>query len=189
MRTSNYRTRNADDVPYFNIRHNFFKNSFFPSAVIEWNKLDSRLRKVKSFTDFKKNILSFIRPKANSVFNCNSSKGLKFVTRLRLGLSHLREHKFKHSFQDSINPLCSCSLDVESTIHYFLHCPLFTIERHTLLNTISQTDNKLLDSKESNLIQHLLFADLSRDTKTSTEILNAAVSYVLTTERFDERLF
>ena len=38
--TSNYRTRNANDVPYFNIRHNFFKNSFFPSAVIEWNKLN-----------------------------------------------------------------------------------------------------------------------------------------------------
>ena len=152
MRTPNYRTRNADDVPYFNIRHNFFKNSFFPSTVTEWNKLDSRLRKVTSFTDFKKIILSFIRPKANSVFNCNSSKGLKFVTRLRLGLSHLREHKFKHSFQDSINPLCSCSLDVESAIHYFLHCPLFTIEGHTLLNTISQIHNKLLDSNESNLI-------------------------------------
>ena len=111
MRTSNYRTRNADDVLYFNIRHNFFKNYFLLSAVIEWNKLDSRLRKVKSFTDFKKNILSFIRPKANSIFNCNSSKGLKFVTRLPLGLSHLRQHKFKHSFQDSLNPLCFCSLD------------------------------------------------------------------------------
>ena len=170
VRTPNYRTRNADDVPYFNIRHNFFKNSFSPSAVNERNKLDSSLQKVKSFTDFKKNILSFIRPKANNVFNCNSSKGLKFVTRLRLGLSHLREHKFKHSFQDSINPLCSCSLDVESTIHYFLHCPQFTIERHTLLNAISPIDNKLLDSNESNLIQHFLF-------------------YVLTTKRFDERLF
>ena len=76
VRTPSYRTRNADDVPYFNIRHNFFKNSFFQSAVIEWNKLGSRLRKVKSFTDFKKNILNFIRPKANSVFNCNSSKEL-----------------------------------------------------------------------------------------------------------------
>ena len=118
VRTSNYRTRNTDDVPYFNIRHNFFKNSCFSSSVIEWNKLDSRVWKVKSFTDFKKNILSFIRPKANSVFNCNSPKELKFVTRLRLGLSHLREHKFKHSFQDSVNPLCSCSLDVESTIHF-----------------------------------------------------------------------
>ena len=175
MRTPNYRTRNADDVPYFNIRHNFFKNSFFPSAVIEWNKLDSRLRKVKSFTDFKKNILSFIRPKANSVFNCNSSKGLKFVTRLRLGLSHLREHKFKHSFQDSINPLCSCSLDVESTIHYFLHCQ-FTIERHTLLNTISQIDNILLDSNESNLTHHLL---LAVPLKTQKQILKSSMQLLI----------
>ena len=188
-RTSNYRTRNADDVPYFNIRHNFFKNSFFPSAVIERNKLYSRIGKVKSFTDFKKNNLSFIKPKANSVFNCNSSKGLKFITRLHLGLSHLNEHKFKHNFQDSINPLCSCSLNAESTIHYFLHYHLFMTERHTLLNTISQTDNKLLDSNESNLIQHLLFGDPCRNTKTNTQILNATVNYVLTTKRFDERLF
>ena len=139
---------------------NFVKNSFFSSAVIEWNKLDSRLRKVNSFTDFKKNILIFIRPKANCDFNSNSSKGLTFLTRLRLGLSHLRKHKFKYSFQDSINPLCSCSLDVESTIHYILHCPLFTIQRYTLLNTISQIDKKLLDSNGSNLIQYLLCDDL-----------------------------
>ena len=57
VRTSNYRKRNADDVPYFNIRDNFFKNSFFPSAVTEWNKLDSRLPKFKSFTDFKNFII------------------------------------------------------------------------------------------------------------------------------------
>ena len=132
--------------------------------------------------------MSFIRPKANSVLNCNSSKGLKFVTRLPLELSHLREHKFKHSFQDSINPICSCSLDVESTIHYFLHCPQFTIERHTLLNTISQINNKLLDSNESNLIQHLLFGDPSKDTEANTEILNATVNYVLMSKKFDERL-
>ena len=169
--------------------HNFFKNYFFPSAVIEWNKLDSRLRKFKSLTDFKKNILSFIRPKANSVFNCNRSTGLKIFTRLRLGLSHLREHKFKPSFQDSINPLCSCSLDVESTIHYFLHCPLFTIEIPPVLNTISQIDNKLLASNESNFIQLLLFGDPSKDTETNTEILNATANYVLTAKRFDERLF
>ena len=152
----------------------------FPSVAIEWNKLDSSLPKVKSFTDFKNNILSFMRSKANSVLNCNNSKGLKFVTRLRLRLSLLREHKFKHSFQDSINPLWSCSLDVESTIHYFLQCPLFTIKRHTLLNTISQIDNKLLHSNESNLTQHL-FCNPYRDTKTNTEILNATVNYVLTT--------
>ena len=61
MRTSNYRPRNADDVPYFNIRHNLFKYSFFPSPVIEWNKLVSRLRKVKSFTDFKKKLTASLK--------------------------------------------------------------------------------------------------------------------------------
>ena len=81
--------------------------------------------------------------------------------RLRLGLSHLREHKFKHIFQDSINPLCFCSLDSELTIDYlFQYCPLFTTERHTRLNTISQIQNKLLDSVESNLTQHLLLVIL-----------------------------
>ena len=65
-----------------------------------------------------------------------------------------------HSFQDSINLLCSCSLDVESTIYYFLHCLLSTIERHTLLNKISQVDNKLQDCNKFNLMQHPLFGDL-----------------------------
>ena len=141
-----------------------------------------------SFTYFMKNILTFIKPKASSFFNCSSSKGLKFFTRVRLGLSHLREHRLKHSFQDSINPFCLCSFDVESTIRYFIHCPLFTIERQTLLNTISQIDNKLVYSNRSKLI-NLLFGDPSRDTKTNTDIFNAIVNYVLAAKRFDERLF
>ena len=152
------------------------------------------LNGIKRSLDFKKSrdslilraSLSYIGPKANSICNCNSSKGLKFVTRLHLGLSHLRKHKLKHSFQDSINLLCSCSLDIESAVHYFLHCPLFTIKRHTLLNTISRTDNKLLDSNESKLIQHFLFGNPSKDRETNTEILDATVNYVLTTKRFDE---
>ena len=40
------------------------------------------------------------------------------MTRLRLD-SHLREQKFKHSFQDSINPL-NCCYEVECTVHFLL---------------------------------------------------------------------
>ena len=54
-----------------------------------------------------------MRPSPNSVNSCHNSKGHKFITRLGLGLCHFREHKFKHSFQDKINPLCSCGFDVE----------------------------------------------------------------------------
>ena len=35
-----YNTRNTDKITLFHTKHNFFKNCFFPSTVIEWNKLD-----------------------------------------------------------------------------------------------------------------------------------------------------
>ena len=71
----------------------------------------------KSFSIFKKNILQFIQPFLNSIFNCHHPKGVKLLTRLRLGLSHLRDHKFKYSFQDLLNPICNCGTDVETTTH------------------------------------------------------------------------
>ena len=33
-----YMTKHKHSVPLFNVKHNYFKNSFFPSTVIEWNK-------------------------------------------------------------------------------------------------------------------------------------------------------
>ena len=61
-----YVTRNADNIPRFNIKHNFYENSFFPSSFIEWNNLDPNLRNSENFGIFKNNILKFIRPKPNS---------------------------------------------------------------------------------------------------------------------------
>ena len=40
-----YSTRNIHIIPLVNTKHNFFKNSLFPSTIIEWNNLDSHLRK------------------------------------------------------------------------------------------------------------------------------------------------
>ena len=78
------------------------------------------------------------------------------MTRLRLGLSHLREHKFIHKFQNCINPLCSCGTDIESTSHFFLHCPLFDDKRIILLSTLSKIDRKLMETNESSLTETLL---------------------------------
>ena len=47
---------------------------------------------------FKRVILKFIRPEPNQVFNVESSEGLKSLTKVRLGLSHLADHKFRHNF-------------------------------------------------------------------------------------------
>ena len=96
--------------------------SFFRYSIIEWNKLDINLRNAKSFLIFRNSLLKIGRPMQNSIYNIHDPVGIKYLTRLRLGLSHLNEHKFRHNFQDCLNPLCSCSLEVETTNHYFLHC-------------------------------------------------------------------
>ena len=92
---------------------------------LTFSKTFPNLRNSNSISVFKENILNFIRPSPNSIFNCHNPKGIKLVTTLRLGLSHLREDKFKHSFQDTINLLCNCDQDIESSTHFFLHCLFF----------------------------------------------------------------
>ena len=66
---------------------------------------------------------------------CYNPDGLKLITKLRLGLTHLRFHKVKHSFQAKLNHICNCDT-VETTIHYFFHCRNFSNERLTLFNKL-----------------------------------------------------
>ena len=103
----------------------------------------------------------------------------KHVTKLRVGFSHLREHKFKHSFQDTLNPIWSCCFDAESTSHYVLHCPMYNAERHTLLSTYKNINCRLLDVAETVSIKTLLFGNCSLDPQTNAQILNATFEYYL----------
>ena len=114
-------TRNSNNIPRFKIKHSFFWNSFFPSAVIKWNELDLNICNSESLDILEKSFLKFIRSSGSSVFNCFNSRGVKLLTRLRLGLSHLHENKFKHGFQDSLNPICKCGNDIETSAHFLLH--------------------------------------------------------------------
>ena len=70
-------------------------------------------------------LLKIGRPTPKSVYSIHNPIGLKLLTRLRLGLSHLNQRIFNHNFQDCVNPLCSCRLLVEFSSHFFLHCYQF----------------------------------------------------------------
>ena len=123
-----YTTR-FSPLPNFKVRTELFRNSFFPYTVNEWNNLDNIIKSSDSFLMFRKRMLNLIRPKCNETYGIHNPTGLKLLTRLRLGLSHLNDHKFNHNFRDCINPLCSCSLSVENNVHFFLHCHHFSLQR------------------------------------------------------------
>ena len=154
-----YKTRNANNIPQFKVTHYFFQNSFFLSVVTEWNKLDQNICNSENLNIFKKKLLKFIHSSGNSIFRCHNPKGVKLLTRLRLGLSHLREHKFKHGFLDSLNPVCSCGQDIEKSTHFLLHCSNYSNERLTFLNIIRNIDRNILDENNLKVMETFLYGD------------------------------
>ena len=149
--------------------------------------IQTSIRNSKSLSTFKKSVLQFIRPCPRSTYNCFNNKGIKHITRLRLGLSHIRDHKFKDGFLDSLNPICSCGLDVETTYHYLLHCPNFTNER-SILSIVSTVNESSLTSCDASIVKVLFNGDESLDLETNTLILNATVDFILSNKRFDGSL-
>ena len=129
--------------------------------------------------------MQFIRPTPNKTLNCHNPIGIKLITRLRLGLSHLRDHKFKHNFLDCLNPICCCGQDIETTVHYLLHCPIFSDERSIFFNNIRRIDENVLSDSDPKISDTLLFGISSFNDTKNTSILNTTIDYILSTKRFD----
>ena len=104
------------------------------------------LRKVQK--KFKKTLIKVIRTKENPVFRVSEFYGIKLLTRLRLNFSHLNEHKFRHNFNDMINPMCNYIAAIETTIHYLLRCRLYSVQRVELLDGVYKLDSTPQNSSE-----------------------------------------
>ena len=137
--------------------------------------MGSTIRDSESIGIFKTRLLSFIRPIPNNVYNIFDRKGLKVLTRFRLGFSHLNEHRFRHNFQERINPLCSCSLETENTSHYLLHCHHFSQNLMSSVNSVFENFDILSDNIKTDV---LLYGDPGLDGESNKIILEATISYI-----------
>ena len=106
---------------------------------------------------------------------------------MRVGLSHLCEHKFKPSFQDTLNPICNCGEDIETSSYYLLHCPDYLQERKTLLNTGSCIVPRIFDFDQ--LTEILWYGKEDPENINNTSILDATINYLIETKRFNAQLF
>ena len=104
-------------------------------------------------------------------------EGIGLFERLGVGLIHLCEYKCKHSFQDTLNPICNYGEDIETSSLYLLHCPDYLLGRMTLLNTQSGgIDPNILDLNNVYFTEFLLYGKENLDNMTSTSILDAAIN-------------
>ena len=145
-------------LPTYNCRTNCF-NFFFPCTLNDlWNQ-DLSVRNSESISIFKSKLLSYIHPVHNNIFNIFVSQGLKLLTCLHLGFNHLNKHRFRHNFQEYVNPVCSCILEIGDTSHYLLHCHHFTLHCIDLMNSVKSNGNNFESVTNNNKITLLLYGD------------------------------
>ena len=82
--------------------------------------MEYNVRNAKSISIFKKLVLS--KKYRNSLLSVYDPLGEKLLTRLRFNFTDLNEYQFRHGYTDTINPMCACGADVETTEHFLLHC-------------------------------------------------------------------
>ena len=130
----------------------------FTDLRVNWNQLDPNIQNSSSIEIFKRALLKCIRPKSAQVYKIHHPRGLKLLTRIRLGLIHLREHKFRHNFNDTIDPFCLCGTNcLETSEHYFLHCPTYAHLRLKLFENLRINNILLLPLTKPLILQILLF--------------------------------
>ena len=180
---SSYNTCNSDHIETY-CRTGIFKYSFFPYAIVEWNRLDHTLCNSKSYNIFKNSLLKIGRPMPRPTFNICNPLRLKLLAHLRLGLSHQNEHRFNHNFEDCINPQCSFSLEVESSAHFFLHCHNFVNIRNTLLNKLSSISYDSSSCSDRSLAKLILYGYPKFPFQQNSDIINASIEYIINSKRF-----
>ena len=165
-----------------------FKYSLFPYIILEWNKLDLILHK-SSYKIFSNSLLKMICPLPNPVYDIHNTLDLCLLTILRLVLSHLNDHTFNHNFKNCVYSIFTCSLEIESTSHFFLHCNHYNSIRSTLLNELKSLDGNTLKLSDTTLTNLILYGSPQFDIKQNTFILNVVIKYMLESNQFNDSLF
>ena len=178
-------------IPHYCCRTDTFKNLLFPNAINEWNKPDEKIKGATSFSLFKVSLIKTSRPHANSTYRSHNPVEIRLLTRLRLDLSHLNEHKFRHNFADCVNPLCPCSIKSETTLCFFLHCGNLLDIRRKLFDKIKLLDETLLQLNDESLITVLPFGSKIYNEHVNAQILKASIGYMFLSchARVSERIY
>ena len=74
-----------------------------------------------------------------------------------MGFSRLNEPNFRHNFNDTTNPICTCGKEPETTLHYLLRCDVYSIYWLELPNDVCALNGFLKSSSEEKLMKNLLY--------------------------------
>ena len=89
----------------------------------------------------------------------------------------------------SVDPMCTCGLEPETTIHYLLHWNLYSIQRLELLSNVCFLNPSLKNYSNRKLFNILLYGSEDINYNMNKEIVKATITYLKISERFNGPLF
>ena len=107
---------------------------------------------------------------------------------MRLGLSHLADHKFRYNFQDCLNPICSCGQEIETTSHFLLHRLIYRCARKTFFEKINLIDSNILQQSDLSITNDLLFGSEKLKDDKINALLTSTIEFIQSTEGFKYQL-
>ena len=175
--------RNRDERTLL-MRTDRYKNSFFPYTIKKWKDLNEEVKSKPSVQSFKKYLNEFKRPVGHSFFGIRDKFGIKLLTKIRVGFSDLRDHRFHHNFNCE-SSICLCGVEDETSVHFFLRCPLYSTQRSTLLSKISdiiRSDVSVLP--DEHLCNILVYGSNVYNCVSNRLIVSETITYTRNTGRF-----
>ena len=74
--------------------------------------------------------------------------------------------------------MCFCGKEPETTLHYILHCNLYSIYQLELLNDICAFTESLKNFLEENLLKILLYGAEDFTSQMNSEILKCTIKFI-----------
>ena len=111
---------------------------------------------------------------------------------MRLGFRDLCERKFRHNFENTLNPLFSYSIKAEAATHYSLRFHFYKANRATIMTELENIPISFSTVSDNNLLSLLLYGNDKFNNSKNREIsiLTLRFNKVLQTlmGNFDENL-
>lgn len=172
IRTS---ARQPNTLISFYCRAEYFQNSFL--STDSHKRMEQTWYISLSYISFSTALLSCIKFSEKKKYNIHDQVGVELLTRLRLGLSHLREHKFRQTIEDTLNPFSYCSIEVKTT--FFLHCQFSKAIREILTYDLMKIYRPFPPLNQNKLVSMLPYGSDIFKNKTNRKIVICTLKFYL----------
>ena len=133
--TTRYPLRNGQDIIVPFCRLTLTSESFFPSTIREWNKLDLTVRNTDTLAKFKSELRNTVTVNKPPLHYSYGPRKLNILlTQLRCSASFLNYDLYRVNI--ITDPFCQCGESIEDTHHFFFGCRLHANHREILFNSL-----------------------------------------------------